>query len=134
MLNTNKKYKLTFCKSERLKQKRDIDKLFQYGKVLTEFPVQVIYHLEFAKQSNLLAGFTVPKRSLKNAPDRNRIKRIMRESYRLNKKIINETVQNKNLKLYLMFVYKSKEIKSYHELEKKIFILLQRLQTMINKK
>lgn len=86
-MEQQQRYKLG--KHARLKSSKVIDQLFMDGKSFTVFPFRVIY--KFTKLPvttyafQLQAGFSVSKRHFKKAVDRNRIKRLMREAYRLQK-------------------------------------------------
>lgn len=51
-------------------------------------------------------GFSVPRREVKKVVDRNRVKRLMREAYRLNKYMILETVRENSLNLDILFIYR----------------------------
>ena len=78
--------KFTFNKKDKLKSQKVIDKLFLEGKTVTSFPLKLIYlKTEFSDGQRIKAGVTVSKRNFKKAVDRNRIKRLLRESYRLNR-------------------------------------------------
>ena len=76
----------TFNRKEKLKSKKLIEQLFAEGKAVTVFPLRLIY-IKATFQDDVLvkAGVSVSKRSFKRAIDRNRIKRLLREAYRLNK-------------------------------------------------
>ena len=78
--------RLTFNKSEKLKSKKLIDTLFIEGKAIKVFPLKLIY-LETTYDSSIpvKTGVSVSKRNFKKAVDRNRLKRLLREAYRLNK-------------------------------------------------
>ena len=78
-------------------------------------------------------GFSVPKRLFKKAPDRNRIKRLMREVIRKNKNYLEAPLANKNYQLALFLIYTRKEILNYEEFEDKIVFILQRLNKEIEK-
>lgn len=78
--------RLTFSKAERLTGKTNIERLFAEGKTINEYPLRIIYRVPeeaFAFPVRLLIA--VPKRKFKNAADRNRIRRRIREAYRLNR-------------------------------------------------
>lgn len=85
-----------YPKKEKLKQKKEIDLLFQKGKWLTNGNLRVI-SIDLAKRpqeglsvGNLKVGVSVSKRYFKKAVHRNRIKRQLREVYRLNKALFSE--------------------------------------------
>jgi len=74
---------------EKLKSRKLIEKIFTEGKSVSQFPLKMVYlPVELNSDSRLQIGVSAPKRKFKNAVTRNRIKRLMRESYRLNKHLI----------------------------------------------
>ena len=78
--------KLTFNKTEKLKSQKLIEKLFLEGKSVVSYPLRLVFiETTFNDNVKVKAGVSVSKRHFKNAVDRNRIKRLMREAYRLNK-------------------------------------------------
>jgi ribonuclease P protein component len=107
------KYKLG--KEEKLKSKKLIERLFAEGNRIKSFPLQLIYlpinHNEVFPNK---VGFSVPKRNIKSAVSRNRIKRLMREVYRKNKYLFTEKV---NQQYIFMFIYTSYEEIKYVDLE-----------------
>ena len=78
--------KYTLKKDERLKSRKIIQQLFKKGKSFSVFPFRVIYIEEANPETYLKAAFSVSSKNFKKAVDRNRIKRLMRECYRLQKK------------------------------------------------
>jgi len=94
-----------FPSSEKLKSKILIDRLFSEGKSLKNFPVKLIYlPLNNPQETNFKTGVSVPKRIYKQAVDRNRLKRLMREAFRKNKYLVESNLQGKYA---LMFIYTS---------------------------
>ncbi|ALO15973.1 ribonuclease P protein component [Salinivirga cyanobacteriivorans] len=125
-------YNQKFEKSERLKLRRRIDFLFRTGTALNEFPVQVVYVVDDnAHAAEIQVAFSVSKKLFKNAVDRNRIKRLLREAYRKQSYEMKEHVHQKNAAVYIMIIYKSNKELAYEEIAKKIFLLLQRLKKTI---
>lgn len=101
-------------KSERLKSRKQIDALFESGKKITLFPFRLIYRTE-PGPGLIKAGFTVSSKNFPRAVDRNRVKRLTREGYRLRKhELENRVLKNKHL-LHLFFIYTGKEILSCEE-------------------
>lgn len=75
-----------YATKDKLKSKKLIDQLFTKGKSVTAFPLRLVYlKTEFDDDSKLKTGVSVSKRLHKTAVSRNRIKRLIREAYRLNK-------------------------------------------------
>jgi len=98
----------TFTKPERLKNDKEISRLFEEGKSITVFPIRLIYLFSDGdEQEHIKAAFTASKRNFKKAVDRNRIKRLLRESYRLNKPQLYRSLDTKNY--IFMFIYIGKE-------------------------
>ena len=114
-----------FPKSEKLKSKKTIELLFQEGKSVSKFPIKVFY-LPVENSEKTQVGFTVPKRNFKTAVDRNRIKRQLREAYRLQKHLL----KNKDdLKFALFFLYLGKDKMIYASIEKAMRSLIEKINT-----
>ena len=114
--------KHTLGKKERLKSKKLIEKLYEYGNSIKVFPLRMVY-LQTSHTSTFPAqvGVSVAKRNFKKAPDRNRLKREMRESYRLQKEIVYDNLQDPYV---FMISYLGKEEKEYQEIFSKMNKLL----------
>jgi ribonuclease P protein component len=114
---------LGFPKSENLKSRTAIKQLFDQGKSYTSFPVRLIY----IPQSNFKrtqAAFAVPKRNFKHAVSRNRIKRQMREAYRIHKQLLKA---NNDPNFALLFLYLDKDKPKHDTLEAAFKVLLKKL-------
>jgi len=98
----------SFGKKEKLKGKTAIKILFEQGKSIRKFPVQLIYS-PLPNIQNHQVAVSVPKRNFKKATDRNRLKRQMRESYRLNKHLVKNSTEYYGM----MFIYTAKEKKDF---------------------
>ena len=79
----------TLGKEERLKSKKLIESLYAEGKSIKNFPLRLVYlQVEHTSNFPVQAGFSVPKRNFKSAVSRNRIKRLLKEAYRLQKTVV----------------------------------------------
>jgi ribonuclease P protein component len=108
----------TLGKEEKLKGKKLIQQLFAEGKRVKSFPIQLIYIPNISESETLMkVGFSVPKRNIKLAVDRNRIKRVLREVYRKNKYKFSENLKNPYI---FMFIYMAKEELKYSDLEESL--------------
>lgn len=120
----------TFTKEERLTNKKYFEQLFSEGKQFKLFPFRLVYlkkKLETTKP--IQAGIAVPKRLIKKAVQRNRIKRQMREAYRKNKQLIYSNITESHI-LLISFI-DTNEWKSI-ELEEKMKKLLEKFILMTN--
>jgi ribonuclease P protein component len=110
-----------FPKVEKLKHEKQIQELFEKGDSITSFPLKLIYLASDNKRARFCVGFTVPKRNFKSAVQRNRIKRLLREGYRLNKHLIFNKTEGSYA---FIFLYLGKEIPSFQEVEDHIITIL----------
>ncbi len=114
--------KYTLGKKERLKSKKLIEKLYKEGTSVKAFPLRMVFlQTEHTSDYPAQVGVSVAKRNFKKAPDRNRLKRVMRESYRLQKEIV---YNNLELPYVFMISYLGKEEKNYEEIYTKMNKLL----------
>jgi ribonuclease P protein component len=117
-----------YSKKEKLKSKKAIEILFSKGKSISAFPLRVIYISKPEKEDVLInMGATVSKKNIKLAVKRNLIKRRIREAYRLNNGALKNQLEKSEIELNLMFIYTSKQILPYKEIEAKIKVILTRL-------
>ncbi|WP_369048222.1 ribonuclease P protein component [Tenacibaculum sp. UWU-22] len=121
----------TLGKQERLKSQKIIEKLYLEGKSIKVFPLRMVY-LQTSHTSVFPAqvGFSVPKRNFKRAVDRNRIKRLLRESYRKEKYIIYDNIDKPYV---FMISYLAKEESEYVDVKSAMSKLLLTFMTKIKK-
>ncbi|PHQ57223.1 MAG: ribonuclease P protein component [Lutibacter sp.] len=105
----------TLGKEEKLKSKKAIEHLFVEGYRIKSHPFQLIFlQKEHNAEFPIKVGFAVPKRTVKLAVNRNRIKRLMREVYRKNKQLFSENLSEKYL---FMLIYSAHTEVNYIDLE-----------------
>lgn len=104
----------SFGRKEKLKSKKLIESLFQQGKSVKNFPLRLIYMpLEKEQEVQFQTGVSVPKRIVKTAVQRNRIKRLIREVYRKNKYLVINTT---GASYAFMIIYMTPKEMSYDQL------------------
>ena len=114
--NIGRKKKLSFSKEERLSSKKVIDKLFSEGESFLAFPLKIVFFkTELPSKYPVQAAFSVGKRNFKLAVQRNLIKRKIRESYRLNKHYLYDSLGDNQIALF--FIYIGKDIPEYKQIE-----------------
>ena len=57
---------------------------------------------------SVCAGFTVPRRDVPLAVERNKLKRFMREAFRTNKELLHEAASKADLQLALVFIFRNR--------------------------
>jgi ribonuclease P protein component len=114
----------SYPKAQKLKSKKIIDLLFTEGKSVSKYPLRLVYlKHDFEEDVPLKIGVSVSKKYFKNAVDRNYFKRILRESYRLNKTLL---IENTDAKYCFMFFYQTNEKLSYQEIDQKTIQLFEK--------
>ena len=113
-----------YSKKDKLKSKKCIEQLFNEGKAVTAYPLRLVYlKTEFDDGSLLKTGVSVSKRLHKTAVARNRIKRLLREAYRLNKPLY---FNNSSTSYAFMILYLSKDGTTFDDVNKKMKLLLEK--------
>jgi ribonuclease P protein component len=122
----------SYNKTERLKSKKQLDKIFTGGKSFTIFPLKIFFFLNSEQDSSIKAGVGVSSRNFKKAVERNRVKRLLREAYRTEKQPLHEYLNKdkKQLALFLLFI--DKELPQYNPLKEKMKLGIQKLIHQLN--
>ncbi|RZJ53219.1 MAG: ribonuclease P protein component [Flavobacterium sp.] len=121
----------TYPKNERLKSKTTIGLLFSEGKSVSKYPLRLVYRTETGEvDEKLKVGVSVSKKYFKKAVDRNYFKRVLRETYRLNKHLLWDNIEEP---YSIMFFYQSKDRLSYEEINTKTIQLFEKFLQQINK-
>lgn len=97
------------------------------GQSFGMYPLRIIW-LETTLNTSFPAQFalSVPKKKFKKAVVRNRIRRQVREAYRLHKHQLYEFLEQKDMQCAIMVLYTGKEMATYWEIEKKIKLMIRR--------
>lgn len=131
----------TFPKSERLSGLKVFEQLTKNGQSFFSHPFRITWMMSPPtgpgtgsedQQPSVKMAFGVPKRNFKQAVKRNRIKRLLREAYRLHKHELFAALELKSVKITVMCIYTGKEVPSYSEAEGKIILSLRRLLNAVD--
>jgi len=125
----------TLGRNERLKSRKQIEQLFSEGKSFPLSPFRIYYlvtPLITNSSSTLQFGAGVSGKNFKRAVDRNRVKRLTREAYRLQKKQLQEATIEKKLQLNIFFIYTGKELPAFHIVKEKVNVILNKLTKIVN--
>jgi len=118
-----------FPKYERLTHKRLIEQLLREGNSFAQYPVRTVFlPCALPTKARVQVLFAVSKKRVPHAVDRNRIKRLMREAYRLHKSELFEFLGERNTQLAVAFIYQAPEPLVYSEVQDKIILSLIRLK------
>jgi len=110
--------KFSYSKAEKLKSFKLIEAMFTEGKTVSVFPLRLFYfELPETERVPFKTAVSVSKKNFKSAVKRNYIKRILRETYRLNKPQLPE---GSSKKYALLLLYVGKETPNFHDMEKTI--------------
>jgi ribonuclease P protein component len=130
-LNTLKRY--FFRKENKLKSRKIIQQIFAEGNSFTVFPLKVLW-LDSNEHNCLQTGVSVSSRYFKRAVDRNKIKRLIRESYRLQKFQLEEYLLKEDHQLSVFLIYISKEMPDYQMLYAANTKIINKLIKAVNEK
>jgi ribonuclease P protein component len=114
----------TYPKNEKLKSKITIGLLFSEGKSVSKYPLRLVYYSgDLGEGQKIKMGVSVSKKHFKKAVDRNYFKRVLRETYRLNKHLL---LDNLDKPYAFMLFYQSKDRLSYEEINAKTIQLFEK--------
>jgi len=123
--HTNGNRSFTFPKKEKITSKTLIDRLFKEGSSAHKYPVRMLFLTEPSYQEEFpQILISVSKRHFKHAVDRNHVKRIIREAYRLQKQELMEQFPVKPS--YIAILYTSNEKISLEEMKKKLSLIIKK--------
>ncbi len=109
----------SFTKEERLSLKRSIDLLFEKGRSFVAFPLRVVYlPLEETASVPVSILISVSKKRIRHAVGRNRVKRLVREAYRVHKYDLVDSLSEEHRRMLVAFLYMDGEIHPFSGVEK----------------
>ena len=124
--------KFTFNKKEKLKSKKLVDTLFSKGQSVSVFPLRLVYaSVHFDDAALFKTGVSVSKKHFKLAVDRNRIKRLMREAFRLNKAHYFDNISTPHA---FMILYIGKDKPTFSQVEAKMKTLFEKFSSKVLEK
>jgi ribonuclease P protein component len=123
--------KYTLGKNERLKSRKSIQQLFTQGINFSSTPFRVYYLVNNAATTSaneyLKFGIGVGAKNFKKATDRNRIKRICKEAFRLQRQSLRQCLTEKNHVMDLFLIYTSREMPVYKDVHEKMALVIKKL-------
>ena len=135
----------TYQKADKLKSRKQTQFLFSKGQSMNAFPIKLIYTIELAQDLSadyniadiiangvLQTGVGAPSRTFRKAVMRNRVKRLLREGYRLEKPAFLSAATLQGKRVNLFFLYTDAKVLSQTEIQEKIKQLLNRLSEKLN--
>jgi ribonuclease P protein component len=118
----------SFGKEEKLKSRKLINQVFAEGKAVSVTPLRLVYIQPTTEMDvPVKVGVTVSSRNFKKAVDRNRIKRLLREAYRLNKTELIDQSTKTGKQLAAFIIYTDKVLPEFSLINQKMQVILAKL-------
>ncbi len=126
---------LTFRKEEKLCSQKLMGELFLSGNGFLSYPIRIVWKIfdDLPFEVPAQAGFSVPKKSFKRAVDRNRMKRLMRESYRIHKSALYAALAQSDKHIGIMMIYIAKEELPFSKIEPSATKALEKIMRQLTK-
>ena len=114
---------------ERLKLRKQIETLFQTGEAFSVFPLRIVYRiipLTDASASPVQVGFSIPKKRIKKAVGRNKVRRVLKEAWRLQKHPLYQAMPE-GKQLHCFLIYSGPPLLTFEEAKAAILKIQQKL-------
>lgn len=112
-----------YPKHEKLKSRKAIDALFSKGKSVSKFPLRLVFDQQPIENGMIQMGVSVSKKHFKRATDRNYFKRVLRETYRQNKHLLLDKLNQPHA---FMLLYQTKDRLTFDEINAKTIALFEK--------
>lgn len=117
----------TFSRNERLKSRKRLQEVFAAKKAVFSGNIKLLFLAENAAEGSVKCGVGLSGRYFKKAVDRNRIKRLLREAYRLQQHNLKTLASEQRKKFSVFILYTGKELPEYESAFENVGIALQKL-------
>ncbi|NVK65409.1 MAG: ribonuclease P protein component [Flavobacteriales bacterium] len=119
-------------KKNKLCSPKLIDEVFASGRHVKSYPFVVRFlETDLPQDAHFQIVFSAPKRTFRKAVQRNRIKRICKESFRMQRASLDNYLQKQNKQIALFLVYTPREELSVKQLEGKTKKLIDKIITQL---
>lgn len=121
----------TLGSEKRLKSKLKLNELFNTGKAFKAIPIRALVSTTKHQEPMVQAAFSAPKRKFSKAVDRNRVKRLMKESYRLNSQAFQQLAKELKCNTSILFVYISHRIVDQKKMNESMTLVLEQISNLL---
>lgn len=116
-----------YARGEKLKRRKLISGLFAHGRPVSVPGLRLVFQPSPGNDSVMQMGVGASSRHFKKATDRNRIKRLLRETYRLNKPALISHLSATGQPMVAFIIYTDKGLPEFQALNSKMQVLLNKL-------
>ncbi len=117
----------SFSKKQRLKSRKKLQQLFVAKKSVSAGSVKIMYFIEEGEPGIVKCGVGTSGRYFKKAVDRNRVKRLLREAFRLQQQELNLLVRTCKKEAAVFLLYTGQALPDYPTVYKNVEAALQKL-------
>ncbi|NUO01575.1 MAG: ribonuclease P protein component [Saprospiraceae bacterium] len=119
----------SFTKAERLCSRKAIERLFSEGNSFAKYPLRLVWlplDPDGEAKFPVETAMSVPRKKFKKAVHRNRIRRLMREAYRVNKHRLYRDLHVEKERYAFMLIYTAVEELSLVQIEEAVQNIIRR--------